>query len=540
MSGNPDRDELLLQAGLSLSSALSLDAVLHRIVELAVELTGARYGALGIVGEGDRIVEFVTEGVSDEERRAIGPPPTGGGILGVLIADAEPLRLRSIQDDPRSVGFPPNHPPMRSFLGAPVKARGEVFGNIYLTEKRDADEFSTEDEDTLVVLAAQAGVAVANARLYEEAERRGRWLQASHEVLTTILGGAPSDTVLSLVAARARELASAATSMIALPRDEDAGHLAIVAADGTHADELLGTQISVEHSLSGEVIRKGEPIVLEDAAADDRADPGPLTIAEAGPAIFIPLRVRGTVFGTLALMNRAGGASFDAGDVGLVEVFAAQASVALELSRAQEELQRLSLMDDRERIAKELHDGVIQSLFAVGMGLQGTALLIGDETLSRRIEGAVEELDRVILDLRNYIFGLRPGILAGGRLDVALRQLAEEFEGKTGIVTVVDVDARAAAALAPHAEDAVQLAREALSNVGRHAGATTVRLALRQEEGVVVLLVDDDGHGFDVQAATGAGSGLVNMTQRATRMGGNLDISSVPGDGSTLRLVIPV
>ena len=538
MSGNPDRDQLLLEAGLSLSSALTLDEVLRRIVELAVELTGARYGALGILGEGDRIIEFVTEGVTDEERRAIGHPPTGGGILGVLIHDAHPLRLPSIQDDPRSIGFPPNHPQMRSFLGAPVTARDEVFGNIYLTEKRGAEEFTNEDEETLVVLAAQAGVAVANARLYEEAERRGRWLQASHEVLTAILGGAPADRVLSLVAARARELASAATSMIALPGDE--GGLAVVAADGKHAGELVGTPISVEHSLSGEVIRSGEPIVLDDASSDERADVGPLRIAEAGPAIFIPLPVRGTVFGTLSLMNGSGGAPFTPNDVELVELFAAQASVSLELSLAQEELQRLSLMDDRERIAKELHDGVIQSLFAVGMGLQGTALLIGDETLARRIEGAVEELDRVILDLRNYIFGLRPGILAGGRLDVALRQLGEEFESKTGIVTVVDVDARAAAELAPKAEDAVQLAREALSNVGRHAGATTVRLALVHEEGAVVLVVDDDGRGFDVASATGTGNGLVNMAERAGRMGGRLDISSIPGDGSTLRLVVPV
>ena len=538
MSRNPDRDQLLLEAGLSLSSALSLDEVLRRIVGLAVELTGARYGALGILGDGDRIIEFVTEGVSEEERRAIGHPPTGGGILGVLIHDAHPLRLRSIQEDPRSSGFPPNHPPMRSFLGAPVTSRDEVFGNIYLTEKRGADEFTEDDEETLVVLAAQAGVAVANARLYEETARRGRWLQASHEVLTAILGGAPSDRVLSLVAARARELASAATSMIALPRGE--GGLTVVAADGKHADELLGIEVSVERSLSGAVIRGAEPIVLEDAASDDRADPRLLEISGAGPAMFIPLRVRGEVFGTLSLLNPAGAPGFKSEDVGLVEIFAAQASVSLELSTAQEELQRLSLMDDRERIAKELHDGVIQSLFAVGMGLQGTALLVGDETLAGRIEGAVDELDRVILDLRNYIFGLRPGILAGGRLDVALRQLAEEFESKTGIVTVVDVEARAAAELAPKAEDTVQLAREALSNVGRHAEATTVRVALVREGGAVVLIVDDDGRGFDVASSTGSGNGLVNMRARASGMGGNLEISSVPGEGTTLRLVVPV
>jgi len=532
-----ERDEVLLRAALSLGSELSLDEVLHRIVELAAEMTGARYGALGVLGEGDRIIEFVTHGVTPEERAAIGHPPTGRGVLGVLIDEAKPLRLASIQDDPRSVGFPPNHPPMRSFLGVPVTARGEVFGNVYLTEKQGAAGFTEEDEETLTLLAAQAGVAVANARLYEEAERRGRWLASSHEVITAILSGTPGDRVLSLVAARARELVMASTSLIALPGD--GGDLSIVAADGDHAAELLGVRIPTEHSLSGDVLQTGKAIVVDDASGDARAHTAPLKLAHAGPAMFIPLRVRGRVFGTLSVLNTVGAARFTDRDVSLVESFAGQASVSLELSQAQEELQRLSLMDDRERIAKELHDGVIQSLFAVGMGLQGTALLVTDETLARRIEGAVEELDRVILDLRNYIFGLRPGILAGGRLDVALRRLGEEFEERTGVVTVVEVDARAAADLANHAEDLVQLAREALSNVGRHAGATTVRLALVREEGAAVLLVDDDGRGFDVSADAGRGNGLVNMRDRAARMGGRLDISSVPGDGTVLRLVVP-
>jgi signal transduction histidine kinase len=256
-----------------------------------------------------------------------------------------------------------------------------------------------------------------------------------------------------------------------------------------------------------------------------------------GPTMFIPLIARSEAFGTLSVSNPIGAEPFTGSQAELVETFAEQASVAVELGEAQQHLQRLTLMEDRERIAKELHDGVIQSLFAVGMALQGTAMLAGDEDLSRRIEGNIEELDRVIKDLRSYIFELRPGILAGGRLDVALRQLASEFEERTGVVTVADVDARAAAALATKATDVVQLAREALSNVGRHAAAATARLSLLLEGDTVVLVLDDDGRGFDPVDPPTPGQGLRNMRQRAERLGASLDLVSQPGEGTTLRIV---
>jgi len=374
---NP-RDHALIEAGMILASELALDAVLQRIVELAVEITGARYGALGVLTpDGRAIEEFITVGVTPEERKAIGDPPVGHGVLGLLIEEVGPLRLPDIGADPRSVGFPPNHPPMRSFLGAPVVARSRVFGNIYLTEKRDAPEFTEEDEAALIVLATQAGVAVENARLYEETQRQHR------------------------------------------------------------------------------------------------------------------------------------------------------------------ELERLSVLDDRERIAKELHDGVIQSLFAVGMGLQGTAALAQDEEIGRRIDDAVAEIDRSIRDLRNYIFGLRPGILADRQLDQALRELGAEFEARTGVVTVVDIDDRLAAELASRAGDLVQLTREALSNVGRHAKATTCRVSLRRgESGLAVLEIDDDGTGFDPEVSP-AGMGLANLRDRVAALGGDLSIDGTGGDGTTVRLTLP-
>ena len=369
-----DRRDKLIEAGLALSSELSFSAVLQRIIELAVEITGARYGALAVIGPGGRLTEFVTTGITAEERAAIGDPPVGRGILGALIHEGKPLRLPDIAADPRSIGFPPNHPKMRSFLGAPIQFRGEVFGNIYLTEKRDAAEFDEEDERALVVLATQASVAIENARLYEE-------------------------------------------------------------------------------------------------------------------------------------------------------------------------VHRLAVLEDRERIAKELHDGVIQALFAVGMGLQGAALMSPDEELARRIEDAVSEIDRVIRDLRNYIFGLRPGILADRQLDQALRHLGEEFQQKSGVVTVVDVDSEVASELTSMATDVLQLTRESLSNVGRHAAASTCRVSLYRDRDRdrdrAVLEIDDDGKGFDPVSAK-RGDGLANLEMRVEALGGSLSIESAPAQGTTIKIVLPL
>ncbi len=537
MAEGDGRKDLLIEAGLALASELSLPAVLQRIVELAVRVTGARYGALGVLGPGGQISEFHTEGVTQEQRRAIGHIPVGRGILGVLIREAEPLRLHDIKEDPRSVGFPPNHPPMQLFLGAPVKARGRVFGNIYLTREPGARDFTPEDEEALVVLASQAGVAVENARLYDEAQQRERRLEAVREIATAILAGIQPETILDLVAGRARELVGADLATLATPGLEP-GTLVIDVADGEHAEELRGTVFPRDESVSGEVIASGEPVVLEDAAKDGRAFQPVVKLGEMGPAMFVPLIVRGSAFGTLAVANRAGGRLFGQEDLAFIQTFAGQAAVALEYGRAQRDLQRLAVMDDRERIAKELHDGVIQSLFAVGMGLQATSTISRDPDLQRRIESAVEEMDRVIRDLRNYIFGLRPGILADRQLDQALRGLAEDFQEKTGVVAVVEVDPRIAAELSSRAGDIVQVVREALSNVGRHAQAATCRIALRRENGRAVVEIDDDGTGFDVEWARGRGLGLGNLHERAKTLGADLTVDSALGSGTTVRLSI--
>lgn len=532
------RGEALVRAALVLSSELSLQAVLQRIVELAVEVTRARYGALGVLNPEGTITQFVTVGMSEEQRRAIGHYPVGRGILGVLIDEATPLRLHRISDHPRSVGFPANHPPMRTFLGAPVESRGRVFGNLYLTEKRGDGDFDADDEEALVVLARQAGVAIANARLYEQARSRERRLEAVREITTAILEGADAEPVVQLVADRARELAGADLATIAVPTDGN--RLRVVVASGRLESELRGTEFERAGSISDAVMAAVEPVVVDDASTDGRVKQPVLGGGDIGPAMFVPLAAAGRAFGTIAVGNGVGGRSFSDEDLDTVVTFAGQAAVALEYARARRDVERLAVLEDRERIAKELHDGVIQALFAVGMGLQGAAALSRDDDLERRIESAVADIDRVIRDLRNYIFGLRPGILADRELDDALKRLVAEFDERTGIVTVADIDAEVAQELASNAADIVQLTREALSNVGRHSGAATCRVTLRRDGREAVLEIDDDGHGFEPATIQGAGQGMPNLNARAASLGGRIEIDSDSESGTTVRARIPL
>lgn len=532
-----DRKDVLLEAGLALASELSLPIVLQRIVDLAAEVTDARYGALGVIAD-EELVEFITTGLSAKQRRDIGALPRGRGVLGLLIKEPRPVRLANIADHPQSVGFPPNHPPMHSFLGSPVQALGRVFGNIYLAEKRGAHEFSLEDQESLAVLATQAGVAIANASLYEETRLRERWLNALRDITNDILNGAEPAAILVDIAERARELAKADAATIAIA-GSNPGQLVVTTAVGAHASELQGQPVPAVGSISGDVMRTGKPLVLEDVSSDPRAHQRIVQLGRHGPALFVPLRVRGQATGTLMVANLKGGHRFDKQTLQLVETFADQASVAIEYGRAQTDLRRLGLMEERERIAKELHDGIIQSVFAVGMGLQGTALLAGSPETTARIESAVDELDVVIRDLRNYIFGLRPGILADRHLDEALRELANEIQRRGTTSVEVDVDAELAATISSRSHEIVQLTREALSNVARHAQATHSSVRLAREGSTAVLTIEDDGVGFSVRGDS-AGNGLRNMRERAAAMGGELQTTSKAGKGTRLRVTFPV
>ena len=537
MAGPEDRKDVLLEAGLTLASELSLPVVLQRIVDLAAQITDARYGALGVIGEEGELIEFITTGVSAQQRRAIGPLPRGRGVLGLLIHEPRPIRITNIADHPKSVGFPAHHPAMHSFLGAPVRAMGKVFGNIYLAEKRGAATFSRDDEESLVILATQAGVAIANATLYAEMHMRERWLDALREITSEILVGSDAESQLSGIAEHARDLAGADSATI-LTTSSTPGQLVVAAAVGANAAQVQGQSVPSAKSLSGEVMRSGQPLLTDDAAGHSGSYQPVLRRGRVGPAIFVPLRVRGRATGTLMVANRKGGRRFDQRTVRLVETFADQASVAMEYAGAQARIRRLGLMEERERIAKELHDGVIQSLFAVGMGLQGTALMTGSSEQAGRIEGAVGELDKVIRDLRNYIFGLRPGILADRQLDDALRVLGEEVQARSGAKVVVDVDPELAASLSSRSHEIVQLTREALSNVVRHANAKHSKVQLVRTGRNAVLVIEDDGSGFDARRSFN-GNGLRNMRERASSLGGALKISS-NGRGTSLRVMFPL
>jgi signal transduction histidine kinase len=538
MTGRRDRKDALLEAGLTLASELSLPMVLQRIVDVAAQVTDARYGALGVIGPGDELVDFITTGMSADQRRAIGALPRGRGVLGLLIHEPRAVRLREISKHSASVGFPPNHPPMHSFLGAPVQALGKVYGNIYLAEKRGGRGFTLEDERSLQVLATQAGVAVANASMYQEAVRRERWLEALRQITGDILEGAEPDSLLTSIAEHARELAGADAASI-LTTTSSPGDLEVVAAVGAHAQRVRGQSVPSAESISGEVIESGRPINTDDAAKHSRGYQPILQLGDVGPAIFVPLRVRGRATGTLMVANIRGRRPFDEGTIRLVETFADQASVAIEYARAQADVRRLGLMEERERIAKELHDGIIQSLFAVGMGLQGTALLAGSPDTANRIEGAVEALDRVIRDLRNYIFGLRPGILADRHLDQALRELGDDFQRSSAAQVEVDIDGELAATVASRAHQVVQLTREALSNVARHAQAQHAIVRFARNGAIAVLTIWDDGVGFD-STTDSTGNGLRNMRERADAMGGKLRVSSKAGKGTKLRFTFPI
>jgi signal transduction histidine kinase len=537
MSRPPDRKDLLLEAGLTLASELSLPMVLQRIVDLAAQVTDARYGALGVIGDGGELVEFITTGLSAKQRRAIGPLPRGRGILGLLIREPRAIRIANLGDHPRSVGFPVNHPPMTSFLGAPVQAMGKVYGDIYLTEKRSEPEFSEEDELSLVILATQAGVAIANATLYAQTHQRERWLDALRDITGNVLAGSEADSLLAAIAEHARDLAGADSASI-LTTSSIPGQLVVAAAVGAQAGQVRGQTVPAAKSISGEVMESGRPLVTEAAGARADAYQPIIRLGRVGPAIFVPLRIHGRATGTLMVANLTGGRQFDKATVRLVETFADQASVAIEYARAQTDLRRLELMEERERIAKELHDGIIQSLFAVGMNLQSAALISGSPEISLRVGKAVDELDRVIRDLRNYIFGLRPGILADRQLNQALQAIGEEVEATSQIPIAVEVDGAVSAALSSRSHEIVQLTREALSNITRHSQAkrAAVRLARRGVD--AVLTIEDDGVGFDPRGPS-SGSGMRNMRERAAAIGGTLRVTSANGKGTKLRFTFP-
>jgi signal transduction histidine kinase len=533
----PQRLRQLVDAVVAVGADLDLRSVLQRIIETATDLVDARYGALGVLDErGTSLSEFITVGVTDQQRSEIGPLPKGLGILGHLIHDASPLRLADIAEHDGSVGFPPNHPPMRSFLGVPVLVRGEVFGNLYLTEKQSGEVFTDVDEELVTGLATAAGVAIENARLYQRARQRERTIDAFGEVATALLAGTGGTEVLQLIATRARELVGGDLATIALP--EPGGTLHTAVADGDGAETVLGQRFTREGSISGDVLATGEPVVVEDASADPRSAQPLVRLGSAGPALWVSL-VAGEPFGTLSVARRLGAAPFGQADVELLMSFASQASVVLEHESTREQLGRLSRLEDQERIARDLHDSVIQRIFAASLSLQGAAGLSHDEKVRERIGRAIDELDTATRLIRAVIFDIAERSPFG---DDSLRRrvldLASESSRVLGFAPQVLFDGPVDTVIGDEiSAELLPTLREALSNVARHAAARTVEVEVSVDSSQVRLRVRDDGAG--VRPGEGGGHGLANMRTRAARLGGECDVAPAPGGGTVVLWQVP-
>ncbi len=519
-----DRMRGLLEAVVAIGSGLDLESTLGRIVQTAVGLVDATYGALGVIGDDRRLAEFIPVGLSQDEIERIHHWPEGRGLLGLLIDDPRPLRLADIAAHPESSGFPDGHPPMRSFLGVPVRVRDVVFGNLYLTGKRGGGEFTEDDEAVLVALGAAAGVAVENARLYEAARRQQRWIQASAEVTTRLLSGSDPGEVLAGITRQALELSGADLAVLALP-DDEGRRLTITHAAGEGTDATRGLVFPARQSLSGQVLATGEPVTSADFAADERASQAARgAMNQIGPAVLFPLGAPGNVRGVLTVGRRHGAAPFPQAQADVVASFAAQAGVALELAASRAEAERLSLYEDRDRIARDLHDLVIQRLYATGMSLEGTMPMITRPEVASRITNAVDAMDETIKDIRATIFALQARDTAGGRdLRGDIVALVEEMAGMLGFAPSLRLGAGLGAWVDPEVADQVLAAlREALSNAARHASASQVDVTVDVDpDGMLAVQVTDNGTGIP---AEGRRSGLRNLAMRAEKLGGELHL----------------
>ncbi|MFG1656805.1 GAF domain-containing protein [Micromonospora chersina] len=529
---NRERLRALLDAVVGIGTDLDLRSTLQRIVESACELVGARYGALGVIGPDRLLHDFIVHGISDELHAKIGDLPHGRGVLGLLIDDPRPLRMPDITQHPQSYGFPPNHPPMHSFLGVPVRIRDHVFGNLYLAEKQGAAEFTEDDEEIVVALAAAAGVAIENARLYALAHRRERWLAATAEITSVLLGEVRRTDALTLVARRAREVAEAELALVLL-YDEDERQFTVEVVDGADgsARKLVGEVLPAdETTFVGSVTERRHELLENLAEAAPWSHP-----VVAGPAVVSPLAAADTLHGVLVIAHLPDRGPAAEDDVALLGSFAGQAALAMERARGQEERELLVVLEDRERIARDLHDVVIQRLFATGLQLQSGAMNARPE-VAKRINQAVDDLDATIRDIRRTIFELRTPMSAALRTEIreAIEVAAESLGYRPDLDLVGPIDSAVPDQLRP---ELTAVLREALSNAVRHAHADRVSVRVQVDAGWVTVTVTDDGVGCDPEAAR---SGLVNLRERAERLGGEFQLSRVAPHGTELRWRVPL
>lgn len=534
-----DRLHSLLEAVLSVGSELGLPQALRRIVEAATDLVDARYGALGVIGESGGLSQFIPVGFTPEQIEAVGPLPAGHGLLGELIRHPLPLRLADLTQHPASCGFPPQHPPMHSFLGVPVRVRDEVFGNLYLTEKRGGGDFNAEDESVLSTLAVAAGIAVENARLYEQAQYRQRWLEANADIIANLLSGADEEAVTGLIVDHGRRILHADLGALAVPL-EDGETLRVAVVHGTDAERHSGLLLPREGSFIGAATGSGGPITSPDIANDVRITAGPPRWQNLGPAVAVPMNTRDGVRGVLLLARVDRLADFTEAETAPLLAYAGQAALALELAERRRDAEQLAILEDRDRIARDLHDLAIQRLFATGITLQSATRFVTHEKARERLLRAVDDLDETTRIIRSTIFGLRRHEGEGRRHGLRVR-VAEELEKAVqalGFTPALRTQGLVDSGVPALVHDQVMaVLSEALTNVARHAHARSADVFLQVGEGHVTLTVQDDGVGTPVG---GRRSGLQNLAERAARLGGELRVESPETGGTRLVWRVPL
>jgi signal transduction histidine kinase len=536
----------LLEAGRALVAELDLEALLRRLLEEARQLTGARYAALGILAEGREGLErFITLGIDDDTRARIGDLPRGRGVLGVLIDDPRPLRLTEVGRHPRSYGLPPGHPPMASFLGVPILIRGEVYGNLYLTEKEDGD-FDETDEEATVILAEWAAIAIENARLYtrvegrrQELERAVRGLEATTEIARAVGGETDLERVLETIVKRGRALVEARALLILLKAGED---LVVAATAGEFADDLRGAKISAADSALGQVLRSQVPERVVDVGSRLRVSVGELGV-EAEAALVVPLAFRGQDLGVLIAFDRlADSPQFSTEHERLLLSFAASAATAVATAKsvAEDRLRQTITATEQERgrWARELHDQTLQGLGALRVLLSSARQRGGPKGLETAVEKAIDQLGSEIENLRVLVTELRPAALDEIGLEAAIRALVDRSSTVAGLRVETEI-ALVGGSGADLESTVYRLIQECLTNIAKHSRAENVRVRIVEDQMSVEVEIEDDGVGFDPDAATD-GFGLVGMRERVELAGGRFELSSSPGTGTKVQARIPV
>ena len=538
-----DRIRSLLDAGIALTSELSLDALLQNLTETARELTGARYAALGVIDPNRTELErFVTTGLDADTVAGIGDLPRGRGILGVLISDAQPLRLHDIADDPRSVGFPPNHPEMRTFLGVPILLREVAYGNLYLTEKEDGGDFTTEDQELVTLLASQAAVAIENARLFESAKRWSDQLESLIEVGNALATELDPPRMLDLVARRLREILHARFVLILLESEYE---LRVEVAAGDVEESVPGAAIPLAGTKAGRVLERGQSERVDSVIDDPESDLELTRALEMLTGLYVPMRLRNRTIGLIVAGDKlVPDRRFSSEDLRLAETFAARAAVAVDQARLiqRDALRRVvrAQEDERRRLARELHDETGQALTSILLGLKSLEDLDDVAALGQGVAALRERVVATLQDVRRLAVELRPAALDDFGLEAALERLTAGFAEQTGLK--VELESRLQDDRLPEEVETVlyRIVQEALTNIVKHAQASRVSIVITQKPGAVGAVIEDDGRGFDPDQSVDGGIGLIGMRERVALLDGSMTIEAAPGKGTTLVIEVPV